>query len=56
MSVNKVTIVQNNLVSNKLTIPIELTWDYMGQDQSIEVYENEIITEVIGVEIGRAHV
>ena len=49
MSVNKLTIRKDGFVDKQLTIPVQFTWDYMGQDQSIEAYETEIITEVIGV-------
>ena len=49
MSVNKVKISQNGFVDRQLTIPIQLTWDYVGLDQSIDEYESKIITEVIGV-------
>jgi hypothetical protein len=49
MSVNKLTILRDELVDKQLTIPIQFTWDYIGQDQSIEAYETEVITEVIGV-------
>ena len=49
MNVNKVTIRNNGFVDNQLTIPVQFTWDYLGQDQSIEAFETEIITEVIGV-------
>ena len=49
MSVNKLTIRKDGFVNRQLTIPIQLTWDYTGLDQSIDEYEGEIITEVIGV-------
>ena len=49
MNVNKITIRNNGFVDNQLTIPVQFTWDYLGQDQSIEAFETEIITEVIGV-------
>jgi hypothetical protein len=49
MNVNKVTIRNNGFVDNQLTIPVQFTWDDLGQDQSIEAFETEIITEVIGV-------
>lgn len=49
MSVNKVKISLDGFVDRQLTIPIQLTWDYLGLDQSIDEYEGEIITEVIGV-------
>jgi hypothetical protein len=49
MSVNKVKISRDGFVDRQLTIPVQLTWDYLGLDQSIDEYEGEIITEVIGV-------
>ena len=49
MSVNKFTINQNNFTNKNVNIPIELTWDYLGLDQSIDEYENEMITQVVGV-------
>ena len=49
MSVNKLTIRKDGFVDRQLTIPVQFTWDYIGQDQSIDEYESEIITEVIGV-------
>jgi hypothetical protein len=48
MSANSFKIVPN-AQDKSLTIPVELTWDYLGIDQSIELYEEQIITEVIGV-------
>ena len=48
MSVSKITITNNGFVNNQLTIPVQLTWDDLGQDQNIEAYETEVITEVIG--------
>jgi hypothetical protein len=48
MSVNKLTIRKDGFVDRQLVIPIQLTWDYTGLDQSIDEYEGEVITEVIG--------
>lgn len=48
MSVNKVIMTPNG-VSKSLNIPIQLSWDYQGLDQSVDLYEEEVITEVIGV-------
>jgi len=48
MNVNKIQIRQNGFVNNQLTIPVQFTWDYLGLDQSIDEYESEVITEVIG--------
>ncbi len=49
MSVHNYKIPNTSLTSESLTIPIEMSWDYLGIDQSIDLYEEEIITEVIGV-------
>jgi len=49
MSANKLTIERNQGVDMQINIPIELSWDYDGIDDSIDLYEDEIITEVIGV-------
>jgi hypothetical protein len=49
MDVNKLTIRKDGFVNKQLTIPIQFTWDYLGLDQSIDEYESEIITQVIGV-------
>jgi len=49
MSVNKVRIEFEQGQDKQINIPIELSWDYDGIDQSIDLYEEEIITEVIGV-------
>lgn len=49
MSVNKVTIERTQGVDKIINIPIELSWDYEGIDQSIDLYEEDIITQVIGV-------
>lgn len=49
MDVNKIQIAQNGFVDRQITIPIQLTWDYLGLDQSIDEYETQVITEVIGV-------
>jgi hypothetical protein len=49
MDVNKIQIAQNGFTNKGLTIPIQLSWDYLGLDQSIDEYETQVITEVIGV-------
>lgn len=49
MDVNKFNITQNNVADGQINIPIELTWDYLGLDLSIDEYESEVITKVIGV-------
>ena len=59
MDVSKFFIRQNNLTAKQINIPIQLDWDYLGLDQSVDEYEKEVITEVIGVgrdfEIGCSH-
>ena len=49
MPVNSIKIAQNGFVDNQITIPVQLSWDYLGLDQSIDAYEDEVITQVIGV-------
>ena len=49
MDVNKIQIMQNGFVDKQITIPVQLSWDYLGLDQSIDEYETEVITQVIGV-------
>lgn len=49
MDVNKFRIERSAGVNKQLVLPVELSWDYMGIDQSIDIYEDEIITEVIGL-------
>jgi len=49
MAVNKVTIERTQGTDKLINIPIELSWDYDGIDQSIDLYEEDVITEVIGV-------
>jgi hypothetical protein len=48
MAVNKIQITQDGLTNKELVIPIQLTWDYLGLDQSIDEYEANIIKEVTG--------
>jgi hypothetical protein len=49
MDVSKFFIRQNTLTEKQINIPIQLDWDYLGLDQSVDEYEKEVITEVIGV-------
>jgi hypothetical protein len=46
--VNKFIIKQTDNSTKSINIPIELKWDYLGQDMSIEEYQEKIIDEVIG--------
>jgi len=46
--VNKIQIRKNGFLNQELVIPIELTWDYLGLDQSIDEYEADIIKKVTG--------
>jgi hypothetical protein len=48
MDVNKIQIRQDGLINKELVVPIQLTWDYLGLDQSIEEYEADIINQVTG--------
>ena len=49
MDVNKYIMTPNQGADRLINIPVQLSWDYLGNDQSIEVYEEEVITEVIGI-------
>ena len=42
MSVNKIQLTQSP-IDKELIIPVQLTWDYLGLDQSIDEYEGQII-------------
>jgi hypothetical protein len=48
MDVNKIQIIQDGLTNKELVVPIQLTWDYLGLDQSIDEYETNIIKQVTG--------
>ena len=48
MSVNKIQLTPNGFTNKQLVIPVQLTWDYLGLDQSIDEYEQKIITDVTG--------
>jgi hypothetical protein len=48
MDVNKIQIRKDGFINQELVIPIELTWDYLGLDQSIDEYEADIIKKVTG--------
>jgi hypothetical protein len=48
MDVNKIQIRKDGFIDKTLTIPIQLDWDYLGLDQSIDMYESDVITQVIG--------
>ena len=45
---NKYTFILNDNTKT-IDIPIELKWDFYGRDDSIEVYEKDVIKEIIGV-------
>ena len=49
MDVNKFFIRKDGFTAKQVNIPIQLEWDYLGLDQSVDLYEKEVITEVIGV-------
>ena len=35
--------------NQNITIPIEIQWDFLGRDDSIEVYEDEVLKIVAGI-------
>ena len=48
MAVNNYVIRQDGTTNKQIIIPMELNWDFAGQDQSIELYESEVVNKVIG--------
>jgi len=48
MEVNKFQILREGGISKQINIPIQMTWDYLGLDDSIDEYETQIVKEVIG--------
>jgi hypothetical protein len=46
--VSKFIIKQTDVSSKTINIPIELKWDYLGQDVAIDEYQEKIVDEVIG--------
>jgi hypothetical protein len=46
--VNKFVLLQNNLVSKQINIPVELSWDLEGLDDALDQYEQNAVEEVIG--------
>jgi hypothetical protein len=48
MDVNKIQIRKDGFIDKQLVVPIQLTWDYLGLDQSIDEYEADIIKQVTG--------
>ena len=48
MDVSKYIIRMDGTGDKQITIPIEIKWDFAGQDQSIDKYEDEVVKDVIG--------
>ena len=48
MNVNKFQIKQGGVTNKQINIPVQLQWDYLGMDLSIDEYEVKMIVEVIG--------
>lgn len=47
MSVNKIKILSST-VDKQLNIPIEIKWDYYGQEDSIDIWEEDVLEKVVG--------
>lgn len=45
---SKYQILKTGFVDRYINIPIQINWDYLGADDLIDEYENEVITQVIG--------
>lgn len=48
MDVNKTRLLIYGTNNKSIDIPIEMNWNFGGQEQSIELYEEEVINQVIG--------
>jgi len=48
MSASKFKLSQSVGVDRSLNIPIELSWDYLNVGDSVELYEQQVIAEVLG--------
>jgi len=48
MDANKFVIRLDNTNDKQISIPIEINWDFTGQDQSVEIYEDEVTKQIIG--------
>ena len=35
--------------NKSIDLPIEIKWDFYGRDDSIELYEEEVLVDIIGV-------
>jgi hypothetical protein len=49
MGANNMRIRLDNTNNKQITLPVEINWDFSGKEQSIELYEEEVVKEVIGV-------
>lgn len=48
MPANKYTILQNGILDKSLTIPIQMDWNLVGQEMSIDLYQEDVVKKVIG--------
>lgn len=46
MSVNKYKIIKPNIDDLSISLPVQMNWDYLGQQDSIDVYEDNIIDKI----------
>lgn len=46
--VNKFVITQVSPIDRAINIPVQLSWDYLGQDLGIDEYQEKIVDEIIG--------
>ena len=47
MNANKITLVRSDL-DGYVNIPVNMTWDFLGRDDSVDDYETTMLKEVIG--------
>jgi hypothetical protein len=46
MSVNNYKIIKPNINDLSITFPVQMDWDYLGQQDSIDAYEDKIIDKI----------
>lgn len=48
MGVNSYKINRNDSTDKQIVLPISIDWDFAGKDDSIELYEDNVIKDIVG--------
>ena len=46
MSVNKYKIIKPNIDDLSINLPVQMNWDYLGQQDSIDSYEDSVVDKI----------